>query len=629
MKYLIYLGLICLCACSFKSEDSASLNTSDNDEVVQTQDQDVVDFKLDSDGDLILDRDEKNQGTNPLISNFPELRVRFLQNYKIQIDYLKLSDGKEGSYVIDTSVRENDPSFQYRIGEVFLKNESVKNSALIAQYSNHTWGDIVEHDLSWVTYPSIDQKFYLSHVLKATKYFDESVYEIKNISISLKNSARLKEGSRFTKVRNLVVNYLYYDYEREFYEVINSRLVEREFSAGINETFEVVIDSAPINLIKENFLKKGEFIISELSDYDIPDLGVTYKTLLSSVREKTLPVLISTPLNVGYEYVSFGKKGRSINEILAILYADRFRIENDELTKIAQFENNLPQFQYLNDLAGEDKKGKWFVFTNKLTSSYLQHFFTNSDVLSLSYVMGNDLAREVDEKVFSFRDTIDSTNPNGSYPLGNVKSHSLIHFQVKTLDKWGERRNYWKDRFHADGASCGRNCVSSPFNCDFEVSLLEPYRQSFSLANSGDGEMSKLKLIINGEGYSLVKLINEKLVKMKFLDSTYHFEIPDLSKIAKVNDFDENLISLKLEKDISHTFIGVKLLSMEGGRSFMCPGNLVNMAGTNGWPVSVDSFQFNQWQGNVRWDRVQKGTSRDYEQNFSLSLSSTISNFFN
>ena len=46
-----------------------------------------VDPNADSDGDGVKDQDEINQGRNPFVAEIPELKVKFLQNYKIEVFY--------------------------------------------------------------------------------------------------------------------------------------------------------------------------------------------------------------------------------------------------------------------------------------------------------------------------------------------------------------------------------------------------------------------------------------------------------------------------------------------------------------------------------------------------------------
>ena len=41
------------------------------------------------------------------------------------------------------------------------------------------------------------------------------------------------------------------------------------------------------------------------------------------------------------------------------MFDKNFEIANDKIKKIQQFENNLPEFTYLKEVAEHNKKGRW------------------------------------------------------------------------------------------------------------------------------------------------------------------------------------------------------------------------------------------------------------------------------
>lgn len=269
MKYLIaVITLINLVSCSVKQDDNTNKKTKGTQE---------LNIDLDSDGDLISDLEEKEVGRNHKIA---DIRVRFLQNYKITVSYLDLNSKKEGLFVIDTKIGGNSPDFKYRIGNLFMRDSSFKSAASIGKFSSHSYGEYFEHDLSWVKYPELDEKFFQEKVLLYSKYFDEDRYEITNVKIELENSIKLKENTTFKEISNTELSFRFYNYETENYEIIHSQKIEKNFMAGVNEIISVVIDNVNPKLISENFFKKGEFIISELSNYDIPALKSDYKRIV-------------------------------------------------------------------------------------------------------------------------------------------------------------------------------------------------------------------------------------------------------------------------------------------------------------------------------------------------------------
>jgi len=625
--------LLALASCGFKSSEeegpqpSAGPTSNTNGTTIPVKPIEVKD--QDSDGDLMLDKNEVALGRNPLVANIPNVRVRFLQNYKIAVRYKALVDGKEGEFVIDTKVHQDEPDFKYRVGEVFIRNESFKNAANVGKFSTHTWGEIQEHDLSWVSYPEVDARFYSDKVLRYKQYFNPEKYEITGITVALENSVQLKGNEGFKNVKNLTLNFYYYDYEKESFELIKAKKVERHFNAGVNETFEVALENVPVNLITENYFKRGEFIISELGDFEIPEMETTYKTLMASVQAKSVPVIYNTPLESSVSYVGVNGKEASFAEILNVLFGTTAVIEQDKLKKINQFESNLPDFTYLTELKALDKRGKWFVFTNKLNQHYLDYKFSPKDILSLSYITGNLLASQDAEKIFSYRDAAHSQVGAKIYPLGNILPNSTIHIQMEPKRAWGEIKRHWTDSISSPGGSCGRNCISREFTCWHEFNLFEPIDTNFIFLKDYDGELGRIKLLVNQDEFALKELVDAKKVEAHWLGEKLHLIIPEISKIKPINEFDETLLSLKLTSFQETTFNGVKLANWAGRDWGYCIPGTVNMAGAQGWPLSVESREFGGWAGNVNWSQIKRGDPKTYKRDFSIGVSGIITNMFN
>lgn len=631
-KFITVMALLALCSCAFKSsEDGANNGASDQQTNGTVQGQTGIgqDPESDFDGDLVRDVDEIKLGRNPKIADIPEVKIRFLQNYKIIATYKELATGKVGEFVIDTKVHQDDPDFQYRVGEIFIRNESYKNAANVGKFSTHTWGEVQDHDLSWVSYPDVDSRFYSDKVLKYKRYFDPQNYEITNVAIDLENSVRLKENRGFKNIKDLVLNFHYYDYEKETFEQIQAVKVERHFNAGVNETFNVRLENVPVNIIADNYFKKGEFIISELDNFDIPEMETSYKQLLSSVKVKCIPVVFNTPLESNFNYVGTGGKEASFTSILEDLFGSKYVIEDNVLKKIGQFENNLPDFTYLSEIKTLDKKGKWFVFTNKINQHYLDHPYGPKDVISLSYITGNGLASQDAEKIFSFRDSAVSVDGAKIYPLGNVSPNSTINIQLEPKRIWGEAKKHWNDSVSSPGGSCGRNCIQREFTCWHEFNLFSPLDSEFKFSRSYDEEIERIKLVINQDEFSLKNLINEKKVIASWEGDNLHFTIADINLIKPIQEFDENVLALKLYGFKETTFSGVKLMNWSGRDWYTCIPITINVAGSQKWPLSVESKDFGNWAGQVRWDLVQRGDSKTYTRDFSVGISSVVTNHFN
>ncbi len=621
--YMMIFISIMLTSCGFNSSED---ETTGGEQVTSTSE---LSKKDDSDGDLISNEDELNMGRNPLLADIPELRVRFLQNYKIIGKAKNLATGEMEEFSIDTRVGRDNPDFKYRVGRVFIRDESYKQGAKVGRYSGHSYGETQEHDLSWVKYPDVDPTFYLKQVMDHKKYFDKEKYEIESISAYLESTAKLKENGFYKSVKNFSVNFYYYDYEKENYEILSTQLIEKHFNQGVNEIFEVEIPNLPVNLIEDNYFKKGEFIISEVNDYEIPELKTTYKTLLKSVKEKSVPVVFNTPLEGSVRYVGLNGGKFKLNKILEILFDKNFEIANDKIKKIQQFENNLPDFTYLREVAEYNKKGRWFIFTSPINKHFLDYDFGKDDFISISYILGNELAGQTNEVIYSYRESADTGNQGTIYSLGNITPNSEVHFQLKPNRVWGEKIKHWKDTIFSPGGSCGRNCIRREYYCNFKFNIFESLDQKMTFNQNFSGELERIKLLVNQDEFELKNLVAEKKVVVFWNEGNLHIKINDISSIKEIVDVEENVISLKLIPFTQSTYNGVLLESWSGRDWYFCPGVAINVAGHNKWPLSVESKEFGKWQHQANWSRVIRGDRKTYSQYFSVGMSGIVNNQFN
>lgn len=632
MKKIISIlccGLI-LASCSFKGTGdmgggAGSVSVSDL----------KVDPNGDSDGDGVKDSQEVTLGRNPFVAELPDLKVRFLQNYKIEVSYHNINSNEAKSFVINTNVKDTNPDFKFRVGNVFARNHALKTAASFGRFSSHTQGVFEEHDLSWISYPEIDPKFFHGEAIKYRDIFnDQNV--IDNIKITLSNQARLNESPFFKEIKKLKLNFYFLNHETENYEVLSSVNVDRHFQSGIYESFDVVINHAPVGLLKESFFKRGEFIISEVDDYEIPALSSNYKTLLASVKAKSVPVLYETPLEEKIYYVA-ANKGVSFQNILKAVFDKNYEVKEDTLLKIGQFQNNLSDFVHLKEVKDKDKLGKWFVMTNEFKQNYLDHHYVPNDRIILSYITGTELAEQNQENVYSYNARINGNQSESILPLGNVTSNSQIDIQLKPLNRFGtlvlNEKIHW-----VTGGACGKNCVPRELICDWDVNKFSKYDEQFSFNTILSGEGEKLSLILNGEEFSISKLLSEKKVILYKVDANIHLSIPDINKIRELKDFEESQLSLKVKSFVGNDFLGVKLVGRSGEWQGFggCPYNTPAVAESRGTQISKDTLDLGEITGWVNqahsrgWPYpITYTDSGPYYQEISIGVSSSIENYYN
>lgn len=627
---LISLSLMFLFSCSYKSPDKDSNTQSSTYEEINPADLE----KMDTDGDRLNDLSEKERGLNPFVADIPELRVRFLQNYAIKVNWHVRADGVDypdsaWNFTIDTKVGQNDPDFKYRVGEILVRNKAFAEASRIGRFSSHSWGEIQESDLTRVNYPEIDTRFSGVNNLKIGQYFNNPNVVIDTVSIEIENSVRLLANSIYSSIKNLELNFYYFDYETESYELLATKVVDRHFNRDVNETFSVTLENVPVNLIAENYLKKGEFIISEIKDFEIPEINIKYSELMKSVKGKAIQMVVNTPLETKSYFVAPFEKKNHFADLMERVFPKQFKIEEDAVKKVGQFENNLQDYTHLKEVKGEDKKGKWFVHTDRLTRTYLDHEFKNGEAIILSYLTGNELAEQSSEKINALRFAATGGNDFEIYPLGNISPNSVVDFQLSSGKRTGEEVIQNEDWPISSGESCGRNCTTWQYKCHFKFNKFQKRDSAYEFQKDLSNEINQLSLIINEDEFNLKKLIEEKKVDVYWQDKNPHFRINDISKIKEIYEANENVISLKISTLTATTFDGVNLISYEGAQSYGC----FQLAGAASYqqkiPVYEGSKDFNEWKHLFRWDVLGIGKDRSYKQPFTLNVSSSINNYFN
>lgn len=629
MRCFLLIFLLGLGACSFRSPEKKEEPTSTRYEELKPEDL----SKMDTDGDKLNDLEEKDRGLNPFVANIPELKTRFLQNYSIKVSWHVQTGGVDHlesawDFTIDTRVGRNDPDFKYRVGEVLVRNKAFSEASRIGRFSTHSWGDIQESDLTRVIYPEVDTRFSKQNNLRVGQYFDNDKIMIDTVTVELENSVKLLPSSLYSSVKDLELNFYYFNYESESYELLVTKLVDRHFNRDVNETFSVTLENVPVDLISQNYLKRGEFIISEVKDFFIPELGVKYSALMNSVKAKTIQMVVNDPLETRSAFVApFSKKNR-FSDLMDNLYPKQFHVTEDKLTKLGQFENNLSDYTHLKEVKTEDKKGKWFILTDRMNQTYLDHEFKAGEAIILSYITGKELAEQTSEKVNSLRFAVSGFSDYEIYPLGNVSPNSVVDFQLETGKRTGEGVDK-KEDFPVSGGDCGSNCHVWQFSCHFKFNIFKARDEGYEFKKDLTEELSQLSLIINEEEFDLKKLVEEKKAEVFWQDKNAHFRISDISKIKEIVEAHENVISLKIKTLTETTFDGVNLVSYSGRESYGC----FNLAGAAAFnmkiPIYEGSKDFNQWARNFNWNVLKVGKDRTYSQPFTMNVSSTVNNYYN
>jgi hypothetical protein len=643
---LIILMLV-LSACSFQHPgDGAKSSTVNGIADLGIK----ADPSYDSNGDGIPDVVKAQRGLDPFIAGIPVVSSNFFQNFTIIVDYNKVNDSKPQSLTISTKIKDTDPSFSYRVGKLFGVDNSKIYAAKEGRFSGHAYGIVKNEDFTWVKYPTLDPLMLHSDIIKFRTIIDGAdpvtsfKFENYSVKISLDSTVKLV-GVRFKEIKDLSVNFYYHDYEKDSYVLLKNILINRTFQRNINENFSVEIENVPVEFLRDSYLKHGEFLVSEIDNYFIPELGKDYKTLMNSVKTKTIPVLLTTPSEDTVFYVA-ASGGISFLEILNRIFVKNFEVKNNTLTRIGQYENNLGSFEYLTEIKDKDKLGKWFVLTNQFKDHYLDHQYLPNDHITLSYLTGNELATQPESVQVSYSPKVATETYNETVtPIGVVSPNSKIEIQIKGINRFGHEAVSipYNDSY---SNSCN-NCTHLQYSCNWIGNKRVEFLRDFDLNINYNLEWEKIFLVINEERFKLSTLIADKKVIIRNLDFSFQITIDDISKIKALKQAAENNISLVMLSTLEKKHQGIKLISQGGDQRYPWCGvrnpSTVSLANqyyegeiSNGSQDAAaikslirDMQRFPSNTGSADYLKLKMMDDIDYEQNYSLAISSRVINFFN
>lgn len=626
-KLLILITMMSIAACSFKNDDKNNTSPARDERRIGELSPDEL-KKMDSDGDFISDFDELEKGLNPLIANIPEIKLNFSKAYTVKIKVKDLASNEIIDLKIEQAVDENDPDFQFKTGRIYDRDYIHQVSARNGKYSSYTVGEINKINLNKISYPEISSNKLHSWRLKYLQYFNTKKYEIIESEILIKNSLSFKKPSNIAMIKNLKLGIKYWDFKEDQFKEIHEEVMTDHFETGAFNEFDLKITNPPVDFFKHSLFKKGKFLVAEVKDYEIPSLDVTFKTLSDSVLRKTTPVIHDSPLATDIYWVATSRRYKDFTEILKLIFDDNMRVEDEKLTKVIAFENNLPDFEYLSEVKELKKKGKWFVLTNSLNHHYLSHKFTPKDVIAISYITGDVLSSQIENnrsglnRIFS---EASSSTTSIKKKLGKVLKNSQVELAFKGVYKKGTN-------VKTDGPLWYREDRYLKVYCEWEVNTLHDYEGAWDISKKLNDDIESVWLNINDKSFKITDLIANKQVDSSFQNHILTVKINDFKKIDESFDelstFDIGLEFFPTSKTV---FVGSRLYKQEGKHWQSCAGvHLQYFLGNNPHvPVSTRSLpniQFYQpWQSRG----LKIAPDETIENSYKIDVSSKLINYFN
>lgn len=521
-----------LFSCGFNSgEDQQGVNGVEP--VVTTNE---LEPNSDYDGDLVNNQEEINLGRNPFIADLPEINFKFMRQFTLKSSEKTLIDSQR-----DIIAKKHD----YMVGDYLIKELSQRATARFARFGGVVEGEFEEVDLTRIRYPKFSKNFLLEQN-------NRPLSDTGELGVSFTNTISLKRNRGYQKISNPTFNFHIFNYESGKYDLIGRKTVEKEIFEGVLEKFDISLDAIPSNVVLPNLYLKGEFLTAEIDDFEISELKTTYKSLLKSVKEKTVPVTVITPLDTKTYYVSLRKGHNQLGHFMKSLYGDNFKVQSGKLTQVGGFQNTLADIVELRSLKGETKKGKWFVLVNKAVNFNLFDYeFQKGDQIVLNYMTGDQLASFEREHGLSYAKNYESKLDYEDIELGEFALNDTFVLNLKP--------NHIRHEYYNVG-SYGFNDAAGHASWRFHDQVERNDNLNFSRVEA----LSRLALIINGEEFKADVLVSENKIESIITGPNITFKINDFATAFGLDTDDLYSISLRVYPDNYNADIGLWITSIGG-----------------------------------------------------------------
>lgn len=604
-KTIFYtLLILSLSSCAFRNEDEVKEALDSMPERLHVED---------IDGDHISNEDELKKGTNPYVSNIPNVLITKAKNpiFSFKFHDIKLDE------ILEYEISDIDKNGTVYASHI-IKGITRNGAAKMARYKNHTTSHFLGSDFDFLEVLEIDKSKSSFHILNLSKYLDNSLYETNESSLTFNIDINLSEFEGFQTIKNLSFNIYIYNHKKSSYDLVTTHKEERTISSGAIENIEIEVKNLNLDMLLRSLRFEKNLIYIEIKDFDIVERDLSYATLMNSVRKNTIQLALNTPLTSKNIYVAANHK-KTLKEILDKVFDQKVLIENEVLTKINQFENNLADFKDLEDVKDENKLGKWFIQTSKIDKDLLSYKFKSADKITLSYVLGVDLYR-VRESIRTFeRQSLSTKEKSQTIDIdSDISDKTKLTIYLELKNNWGDKlsvsnRDY---RETCGSASGNRVCSALDINCKVDVYSSTKFEKSLEL----DKLLKNTFLKINGNEISLEDLLTSKSLNLKVDNKRVIITLYDLRDLIEPNAESENIeVSLIFKKIINSYPSGTFLHAASGKHKHIC-AEVVGKA-SKGWKSSLSKRSIMKGQLN----RYNSSFSDDMNLVEDMSLSALIS----
>ena len=571
----------------------------------------------DIDGDGLSNQKELDLGANPLVADIPKLDLSISQNidFKIEMNHLGEEKNLSFSYKIDP----NSPYYQPFVGKPIIRERLREEAASIARFPNHRIGTILDRDLSFYTYPKFSDDWRFKKALEMEEYSESTIH---NVFLNFDLAINLEASGVENSIRDLELNFYVYNEAQTDYQLISTESISRVFQKGI-------IESVPMSLrvskefLFEEVLKKGSFLYIEVKDFYIQDRSKSLNQIKASVKEKTIPVVLNIQDSTKTYFVA-NQDNLDLFKVMNTLFKENFEIREDKLFKIKSYESNLTIPENLSDLRGEENLGSWFIQSNIENENLFKKTFNKGDFLILTYFTGSEISRAIDRTYRS--KALNKTSGSSLIDLGKLTASSKVLLGLELLEHFGEK-NHESSDIVSGQRNCGSNCSGKDVRCFFDINRIENFSKSIDLTIP----LESIYLIYKNNRVSLESIKDKVFQKIEGNTLFIDFDRPWTLFSELENGSHNSNESLFLEFAPKTTNIneGVVLSHMEGAHLYYCPMLSTMYSENVGLPLNEASSRFNEWQMQVNWGNIARGTSKLIREDHLFNVISEIENYYN
>ena len=561
---------------------------------------------FDSDGDLVNDQEELNLGRGPLIADIPTFKLDFISGYQVAIGYREQNKSKKifltSHYYIEKA------NFSSPIGPLAIRHDAIEKISKMRSFKAHHSNQFPFYSLNNTIYSGLNPRVLLEEVKSLNTVLKQDVY---SISIQIENRMMLEEDGIYQSIKNPTIVFSYYDHKKGHYINLESKKIKKDFYAGENKPFSVFFKNVPSNLIFDNYIKRGDFIIAKLVDFEIPELKTTYQELLRNIQKETIPVVYSTPLQHKTYYVSLEMKKKKLSEILKNLFEGQVYIEEGKITQIGELENDLDESLQTDDRID---RGQWFVLTTPIEGNYLNFKYSSNDAIGLFYITQKELSHQRKRYHSAFKFISSDPTQVKSIPLGNIGARSEVFIKLEAVQSWGEVPIVTEHIINSNFYNLVKKKYAANLRCEIEKITFAPYRNWYSSIQKDI--LSYLFLAIEDSQYNIKELVEEGKISLFNENAGLYLHIKDVSNIHNISEGED----LQAFIDVSSISITVpqgayiKYINKGKDLGVLCINEALNL----NLPISISSMNFESWESSFSDRAIEDKT---YHQNISLNIS--------